>query len=398
MITIDKAIEIIKTNLPPEKTEKISISEALGRTLAEDILAPEPSPRYTNSAMDGFAVRWQDVSDSAQGSEISLEIIGESQAGIPFLNCIKEGQAVRISTGAMLPEGADTVVRVEDTTEENSHVRILAVRKQGQDIRYKGEEFHQGDLLLSRGTKLSAPQIGLQVAVGIDTVSVYRHPEVALLVTGSEFAASGEAVKEHQIRDSNSAMLESVVSEAGGMVCLTRRVHDNLKSTVDAIQKVRADIILCSGGVSVGRHDHVKEAAEQNGFEPLFWRIRQKPGKPLYCAKKGETLLFGLPGNPVSAYMCFIHYIRPILAALSGHSFRWPMVTAQTLEDITNNGTRTNLIRVRLQRRPNEGFCITKAEKQGSHMLTSLVNADGYIILEPGKLLASGSRTDVYRL
>ena len=185
--------------------------------------------------------------------------------------------------------------------------------------------------------------------------------------------------------------------EAGGEVSLSRRLADDEQITKEAIGMAKADIVLCSGGVSVGRHDHVKEAAEANGFTPLFWRIKQKPGKPLYFAKKGGALLFGLPGNPVSAFMCFAHYVRPVITALNGLPFGWPTVSGEAVSDIGNRGKRTNMIRVQLTWRPHGGYCITNADKQGSHMLTSLADADGYIVLEPGQNLKAGERCDVYR-
>lgn len=397
MISIDEALQIIKKVIPTPSVHEPLLEDAIGRHLAADVISPEPSPRYTNSAMDGFAVRWEDVQHASKESPIPLTIIGESQAGYPFQGLVNQGEAVRISTGAMLAEGCDTIVRVEDTIENEQGVSILAVKKQGQDVRRQGEEFQPGDLLLHKGTKISAPQLGLLATVGITKIKVFKPCRVALLVTGSELVASGEAIADHQIRDSNMIMLRAAIRESGAEVSQCLRITDDAESTQAAIGNANADIILCTGGVSVGRHDHVKAASEANGFVPLFWRIRQKPGKPLYLAQKGRTLLFGLPGNPVSAFMCFAHYVRPVITALNGVPFGWPVVSGQAIVDIANHGKRTTMIRVQLTWRPNGGYCITHAEKQGSHMLTSLSDADGYIIMEPGQILASGEHFDVYR-
>jgi molybdopterin molybdotransferase len=397
MISIEEALRIIKNNIADPVGQEYEIADAVGRLLAEDISAPEPSPRFTNSAMDGYAARWEDVRDSTPDSPVSLKVEGESQAGFPFQGMVRTGEAVRISTGAMLAPGCDTVVRVEDTEEQDGFVRILAVKKQGQDVRYQGEEFQTGDLLLARRTKISAPQAALLAAVGVTRVKAYQPCQVAVLVTGSELVSSGEKIAEHQIRDSNMLMLKAAIEESGGKVSGCRRVVDEEKATVEAIGQARADIVLCTGGVSVGRHDHVKDAAEENGYRPLFWKIRQKPGKPLFFAKKGTTLLFGLPGNPVSAFMCFAHYVRPVITALNGLPFGWPTVSGEAADDIINKGSRTNMVRVQLTWRQNGGYCITHAEKQGSHMLTSLSEADGYIILESGQTLLRGERGDVYR-
>lgn len=397
MISVEEALRIIKNNIPPPVAQPLPLAEAIGRYLAEDVLAPEQSPRYTNSAMDGYGVRWEDVAGASPEAPVRLAVVGESQAGTAFTGTVGRGEAIRISTGAMLAEGCDTVVRVEDTEEHGDTVAIRAVKKQGQDVRRQGEEFRPGDLLLQKGSRIAAPQAALLAAVGITTIRVYKRCTVALLITGSELAAAGEQIAAHQIRDSNMIMLQAAVQETGGIVAKGIRVPDDAQATREAIAGTEADIILCTGGVSVGRHDHVKEAAEANGFTPLFWKIKQKPGKPLYFARKGETLLFGLPGNPVSAFMCFAHYVRPVITALNGLPFGWPTVSGEVAAEITNREKRTNLIRVELTWRPHGGYCITHAARQGSHMLTSLSEADGYIILGPGHTLKEGERSDVYR-
>lgn len=397
MISIEEALHIIKSNIPGPVLHERSIEDAFGDYLAEDIFSPEPSPRYTNSAMDGFAVRWEDVQRATRENSVRLKIIGESSAGFPFPGTVGEGEAVRISTGAMLAAGCDTVIRVEDTEDKNDVVNILSAKSKGQDVRHQGEEFQKGALLLQKRTRISAPQLALLAAVGIPKVTVFKSCEVALVVTGSELVATGKEIADHQIRDSNMIMLKSAIREAAGNNTHCLRISDEEHATRKAIEETKADIILCTGGVSVGRHDHVKDAAEASGFVPLFWRIRQKPGKPLYFAKKGNVLLFGLPGNPVSAFMCFAHYVRPVITALNGLPFGWPTVTGEAVTDIINHGKRTNMIRVQLTWRPNGGYCITHADKQGSHMLTSLSDADGYIIMMPGQTLQAGERCDVYR-
>ena len=249
--------------------------------------------------MDGYAVRWADIAGTGESGPVTLKIAGESQAGIPFDGSLGQGEAVRISTGAMVPGSADTVIRVEDTEETEGRVVVKKCKKQGQDVRKKGEEFGEGDLILPKGLILMARQIALLSAVGMERVPVYDQPKVSLLITGTELAHYGShEIKPFQVRDSNAPMLQSAVHEAGGKVVECLHVEDNLDATVARLECALAggsEIILCSGGVSVGRHDHVKEAAVQVGFTELFWKIRQKPGKPLFVAKRGRTLLFGLP-------------------------------------------------------------------------------------------------------
>lgn len=401
MITVNEAFRILQENLPIPKKEVLDLGNSYSRYLAEDIHAPEPSPRYTNSAMDGYAVRWDDVKDSTSNEPASVSLVGESQAGIPYPEYVNKGEAVRISTGAVLPDGADTVVRVEDTVEMTDSVQILSVRSQGQDVRLKGEEFEEGDLLLSRGAQLKTRQLAMLASVGRNQVRVYGSPAVALIVTGTELVSSNEdSIKPFQIRDSNTVMLENAVRENGGEVIRTRYVADDFDSTRKVIEEVfseKPEIMLCSGGVSVGRHDHVKKAAEQAGFEELFWSIRQKPGKPLFVARRDNTLLFGLPGNPVSAYMCYSHYVRPILSFLQGqHVTHSPLVTARIPDTIANKGKRTNFIRVKIEFVPGEIPRLTEVAKQGSHMLSSITSADGYIIMEPGESLRPGDLKEVY--
>jgi molybdopterin molybdotransferase len=401
MISIQEALQLLEDNLPEPRVDTVDLSEASGRYLAESIAAPEPSPRYTNSAMDGYALRWSDVMATSQENPVTLKVVGESKAGMPFAGEVKVREAVHISTGAMLPAGADTVVRVEDTRiQDDTAVEILAVRAQGQDVRYEGEEFNCGDELLCAGTKLSARQLAILATVGHHQVKVFAPPRVSILITGSELASSAAAdIKSHQIRDSNSIMLKSVLQEAGAAVHSCVNVEDELQATADAIDNAVSqgvDFLLCSGGISVGEHDHVKEAAENVGFKELFWRIRQKPGKPLFAAQKDSTFLFGLPGNPVSAYMCFVHYIRPLLFTIRGRGMAWNTITAMADAEIANTGKRTNFIRVKIDKQDGKLPRITDIKKQGSHMLSSIVNADGYIMVEPGTAVNAGEAVNAY--
>lgn len=400
MITVSEALDILQQNLPAPRSVRVPLDTAFSRRLSEDIHAPEPSPRYTSSAMDGFAVRWQDVKNTESSSPVQLKIAGESQAGVPYPGLVGAGEAIRVSTGAMLPAGADTVVRVEDTRESQDEVAILKCRKHGQDVRYAGEEFAAGTTLLPRGLVLKARQIALLAAVGVNQVPVYETPLVSLLVTGTELAHHGDGkIQPYQVRDSNAPMLQSAILDAGGSIAECIRVEDDYEATVASMGRAietGSDIILCSGGVSVGRHDHVKEAAEQVGFQQLFWKIKQKPGKPLFVAKKGSTLLFGLPGNPVSAFMCFQNYVIPSLAALQGVSYLKKSISARAETAIENSGRRTDFIRVVITDEPFSVPTIRPIPQQGSHMLTSIVEADGYIVLEPGCTLAAGELTDVF--
>lgn len=400
MISVNEALEILKTNLPEPRVVTVALEDAFSRKLAEDIDAPEPSPRYTSSAMDGYGVRWHDVEGVAAGSSVSLKVVGESQAGVPFSGTVGPGEAVRVSTGAMVPSGVDSVVRVEDTDEEGETVSIHRCKHEGQDVRYAGEEFPEGTRIMSRGQVLGSRQIALLSSVGIAEVAVYDAPVVSLFVTGTELAHYGDGeIQDFQVRDSNAPMLKSAILEAGGLPGVCMHVEDDFEVTVSSMRTALengSDIILCSGGVSVGRHDHVKAAAEAVGFSQLFWKIRQKPGKPLFVAKNGRTLLFGLPGNPVSAFMCFQNYVLPSLAALQGVDLLKKKVSASAEVAIENRGKRTDFIRVNITDEPNSVPTVRPVARQGSHMLSSIVEADGYIVLEPGAVLQPGDLTDAF--
>lgn len=395
MITINDATELVKENIPSRSSIIVDSEKSLGLHVSEDIFSPEQAPRYTNSAMDGYAFNWSSL-DLSDPNKL-YKLVGESQAGNHFDGVINDGEIIRINTGAALPSSADTVIRLEDTEEVDGYVKIVQPpKKQGTDVRYSGEEFEKGELLLTQGTCILAPQVALLAAVGINKVSVYKPTEVTLIITGSELVSSASKVGDFQIRDSNMSMLVAAVEEAGAKVVKCIRVPDDQDATRLAIANATTDIVLCTGGVSVGKHDHVKSAAASGGYEEIFWRIKQKPGKPLFFAKKDSALLFGLPGNPVSAFMCFTHYIRPLIGHLNGLNFGWPMVAGEALTDIANTGKRTCMIRVKLSWHPNSGYCITDAVAQGSHMLTSISKSDGYIIVEPGDVLKKGMTADVY--
>lgn len=389
MRSIQEALKIIEANSPAPKIVTVPLLDALGKKLGQDVKAPGPSPRFNNSAMDGFAVRWQDVESVPRQGRIVLPICGESRAGVPYDGEAQPGRAIRISTGAMLPAGFDTVIRVEDTEPGSDSVAVLAVRKKGQDIRQAGEEFTAGDLLLEAGTTLNAPQLALLAAIGLHEVPVYAAPAVALVVTGTELAAPGKEAALHQIHDSNSVMLAAAVRQAGGQVCHSDRAGDALDVTISALTKAmaKADIVLVTGGVSVGVHDHVKGAARVLGFSELFWKVRQKPGKPLFFARRGDCLLFGLPGNPVSGLMCFMHYVQPLLRSLQGREFSWRTVPAQVSRAITNTGSRTRFLLVALEKSEQGSLAARVFEKQGSHMLSSVARADGFLVVEPDQAI-----------
>lgn len=397
MITIQEALEIVRSHLPPRKIEEIELSSAAERVLAENLVAREASPRFTNSAMDGFAVRWEDVKTVTAGKPILLKIVGESRAGAPFSGTLESGQAARISTGGMLCRGADTIIPLEEAEVEGEALRVLKAEKPGNHLRREGEEFKTGELLLQQGAVLNPPRLALLASQGIAKAPVYCRPKVAIIVTGTELVPYHAPAKPWQIRDSNGIMLRAAIEKSGGEVAFSTQVGDQLAETLEAVRRAaeQADIILFSGGVSVGPHDLVKNAAQQSGFQTLFWRVKQRPGKPLFFARRDDTLFFGLPGNPVSAYMSYLFYIQPLLAHLQGKPFQHPRLTAEVAAPIFNPANRAQLYRVVLKPRADLPPLVYPLAKQGSHMLTSLTAADGFIHLEENVRLESGTAVEV---
>ncbi|MGL1931219.1 MAG: molybdopterin molybdotransferase MoeA [Desulfotalea sp.] len=399
MISVPEALQIIKENLPAPRVTTVQLTEACGKILCADIISLEPSPRYTSSAMDGFGVKWKDVSCCSNERPTPLTLVGESQAGIPYQSILQNGQAIRISTGAIIPDGVDTVVRVEDTGENYEQVLIKKCKKKGQDIRHIGEEYEKGITLLEKGQIIGSREIALLAAMGINPIPVYDSPRITLCITGTELAHHwNREIEDHQVRDSNAPMLISSVTENGGEVTECFHVDDDLDLTVQTMGNAlenECDIILCSGGVSVGQHDHIKNAAEKIGFKQLFWKICQKPGKPLFVAKKKNTLLFGLPGNPVSAFMCFQNFIHPVLASLQGIEMSKACIAATASVEIENPGSRTNFVRVQISTAPTTVPSFQPTPQQGSHMITSIVKADGYISMEPKSSISKGQLAEV---
>jgi len=398
MISISEAIEIIQNNLQILKTEMVELSDCLGKVLAVDILSPENSPKYINSAMDGFAVKWDDVKSLTDVNSIKLRIIGESQAGIPFVGLIQTGEAIAINTGAMLPNDTDSVIPIEECELKGNEISVLKVNKFAQNVRLEGEEILSGALIFKAGTKINSAKIAMMAAFGISSVQVYKMPKVAIVVTGTELVDYNQQAESYQIRDSNSIMLAKAVIESGGIITEIHKVKDSLESTIKKMNEIQKDndIILFSGGVSVGEHDHVKNAAKEVGYEELFWRVKQKPGKPLYFAKKEETLLFGLPGNPVSAYMCYSYYIHPTIKKMTGEEFELSTLTGVLEIQYASKSNRAQLLRIKIDDVENDLPKITILKRQASHMISTIAYADGYIVVEENQIITENSRVKVY--
>ncbi len=398
MISIEEAIDKLRGSLPERRVEEVPLEDALDRVLASEVRATEPAPRYTNSAMDGYAVRWEDVELAAHGTPVRLRVVGESRAGVPFEGRVEPGQAVRISTGAMLPSGADTVVPVEDvSTQQDGTVVVRTADRMGRHVRYQGEDIAEGERLFSPGQRLTPNRIVPLAALGIHRVKVFARPRVAVLITGSELVDPGQEPKPWQIRDSNGVMLELIFQSLGAQVVDRRTVEDDVHATSRAISEAArsADVVVLTGGVSVGPHDHVKDAAERAGFEPVFWKVRQKPGKPLFYSLRENCRLFGLPGNPISSFVCALYYVVPMLRWLKGLDFGWDTERAVLTEPVMNRSERPTFFQGTVRATQSGVLELSPSVKQGSHILSSIADGNCFFLVPARSELGSGEQVEV---
>jgi len=383
MILVEEAQKIILEKLEPLALEKIPLLNAAGSVLREDIYALRDNPPADNSAMDGYAVRFDDVSSCDKSNPASLKVIEDIPAGQKPAKTIQQGEASRIMTGAVTPDGADTVIMVEETEKKNGSVLIFKSGKKGSHIRKQGEDFKKGDLLLSKGNPVTSANISIIATAGYSELSVYRRPVVAILSTGDELVEIGTKAEPHQIINSNTYLLASKVLESGGTPLLLGIVSDKKDAIIDKLRSAdKADIIITSGGVSVGDYDFVKDAIEDLGSEIVFWKIAMKPGKPLAFAMLGNRPLFGLPGNPVSSFVSFEQFVRPSILKMSGEKNLFRLTIRATLNDgikKKNDGKR-HFLRSTLTYKDGNYF-VTALTGQGSNMLSSLASANSLLVV-----------------
>jgi len=390
LIAIEEARRRVLAAVPRLGDEAVALAAALGRVLAENVRSPLPVPPFDSSAMDGFAV--------VAGPAAELEVIGEARAGHPFTGAVSAGQAVRISTGAVLPEGADAVVPVERTTGVKQVVSVPESRP-GSNVRRAGEDIPLDAVVLQTGIRLGPAELGVAASVGRAELRCARRPRVAVLVTGDELTEPGLELPPGGIYSSNAYALAAQVERAGGELVARVSVPDDAEGTRAALAGAldAADVVVVSGGVSVGPHDHVKPALRELGVDERFWGVSLRPGKPTWFGVKDGTLAFGLPGNPVSAMVTFQLFARPALAALQGAPPEARRVAAKLAEPIARNPHREQAVRVTLLQSQEDGFVARPTkDAQGSHVLTSMVGADGLALIEPGEGdAAAGERVEV---
>jgi molybdopterin molybdotransferase len=399
VLALETALARVLAALPPPRTESLPLADATGRLLAESIHSPSDLPLFDNSAMDGYAVRAADVCAAKSEAPVRLRVAARIPAGSCFSGELAAGECARLFTGSPLPHGADAVVMQEDTridAMQPDEVLIGDSVHKGENVRRQGEDIRKGALLQEAGTTITAGNIGLLAAVGVAHVRVGRRPLVGLLATGSELREPGSTLSPGQIYESNRAMLSPLVSQGGGAAKIFPVVPDTLSATRAALHAALAecDLVVTSGGVSVGEMDFVKSAFEELGGELTFWKVAIRPGRPFVFGRLGAKFLFGLPGNPVSAFVTFLLLVRPALLRWQGaRTVTLPAHSGVLGEAIANPGDRRHFVRVRVD---DEGK-VFSAGKQASHVLASLSAADGLLDMAPQVTLPAGAIVRVMR-
>lgn len=393
MLELEAARECLLAGVTPLGRERVALREAAGRVLAEEIKSTVDLPAFDNSAMDGYALRADDVSTLKAGSPVELTLVGRVAAGEFFEGEVKRGTCVRVFTGSMLPRGADAVVMQEDTELSGADartVRVLDGVKPWENIRFRGEDVKSGAVIVKCGERLSPGHLGLLAATGVSAVAVHRRPVIGVLATGSELVEPGGTLRPGQIFESNRALLEPLLEGSGAMTRVYPLVPDTLAGTREALRQAfhECDGVVTSGGVSVGELDFVKAAFEELGGQLDFWKVAIKPGKPFVFGRLGAKMLFGLPGNPVSAMVTFLLLVRPALWRWQGVVDVVPRAMSCTLgEPLVNRGGRRHFMRVRL----DANGVAWSSGLQASHRLLSLAEANALVDVPPDTALPAGA-------
>jgi molybdopterin molybdotransferase len=391
MINYLQALEIVFAHLPPRKIKRINIKDAGSYFLAEDITADIDLPTFNNSAMDGYAVRAADTKNASSQNMVHLKLIADIPAGSVFDGKIEPGQAASISTGAQIPIGADAVIPVEFTEKKSSQsIALLCSVDSGAHIRLAGEEVKSGSQIFKMNDLINFARTGLLASFGREDISVFEKPTVGFLATGNELVEMNRQPGRGQIRNSNSIMIRNMCHTLGISFIDFGIAGDSEESIINHLENVNSpDILITSAGVSVGEHDVVGEALHKIGFEQHFWKTAIKPGKPLMFGSRDRTLFFGLPGNPVSGAVMFMQFIEPVIHHLAGSEapFR-AIIEANALSNF--RGTAGRLHFARSISFFDRGWQVKSAGTQGSHILSSLAEANSFMLIPPDQSVSAG--------
>jgi molybdopterin molybdotransferase len=400
MITVSEALATVLADSRPLGIEQVALTRAGGRVLAEQVQATRDVPPFRNTAMDGYAVRAADVATAGRDRPVTLRILEEVAAGAVPQVPVTPGGATRVMTGSPMPDDADAVVRVEDTTEQGDQVHVLASVPPGANVRHPGEDMKIGDIVLLPGHPLRPADIGLLASLGYAVARVFRRPEVAILATGDELVELGQPLAPGKIVNSNAYTLAAAVEEAGASARILGIVHDTPEASRAAfLDAFSSDVVLSTGGVSMGVYDIVRETLRALGVQERFWKVAQKPGKPLTFGVRDRRPVFGLPGNPVSSLVCFYLYVRPALRVMMGLTrVHLPTVRATLEESVRTAEGLTEFVRCTLEGEPG-AYRARITGSQSSGVLRSLSLGQGLIIAPPDmRTLPSGSTVRVIKL
>ncbi|MBI5569985.1 MAG: molybdopterin molybdotransferase MoeA [Desulfomonile tiedjei] len=400
MISIGEAQRKVLESIPVLGRQRLHILDALGRVLAQDVIAMRDVPAGDNSAMDGYCCRHEDLAGASPHQPVTLKVIGESPAGSPFQGTVGPGEAVRIMTGGLLPRGATTVIMVEHTRLEGEQVVCLKDPGPALHIRLRGEDVRENETVLTSGTIVRPPEVGMLATLGHAYVHVYQRPTVAILSTGDELVDLDEPFTDGKVVCSNSYSLAAQVLDCGAApISLGIATDDAEDQRARLADGMRADVILTSGGVSVGKYDLVKDTLAQFAMQVKFWKVAMKPGKPLVFGTIANKPVFGLPGNPTSAMISFEQFVRPALLKMMGHRnlFR-PLVEATLADPVRTGPDRLHLVRCKLFEEDGV-MMVSPSGSQSSGALRSMILADGLMILPPEDApFSAGNRVKVQLL
>lgn len=401
MVLYEEALDSILQNVSPLGSTYTNILDIESGFLYEDIYAPSDMPRFSNSAIDGYAIRSRDTISASTKKPSILRIRGTIRTGVDFIKRLREDEAYAISTGSAIPPGSDAVVMKEDVKVYGKHVYIFRKVKRGENIRFRGEDFKRDAKILKRGTELTPAVKGLLISLGINRVRIFKSPKITFISSGSELVEPGHRLRRNQIYNSNYYSIKGLLNKSGIPLQRHLSVKDDIHMIVEALREAfrEADVVIISGGISVGEVDYVKEALRLLKVDEIFWRVKIKPGKPLFFGKKGEKIVFGLPGNPVSSFVNTVLFVLPALKKMVGsNEYYNKEVEAIFANNFIKYGDRKEFLRGRYIIK-NGRYYVYVSESQGSHILSSLADSNCLVITDyRTRAYSAGERGRIYLL